>query len=321
MGLLDAQRVDALQALAILKPHNTSLTAAALAFHERAKLLSGTISFANLRDELVAAKKADRKSARYVADLRTRLAAIGRTFDNRMVATIETRELDDWLRALHLSPTSRMNFRKVLGTAFEFAIARGYASENPVIKTAKVKADYSPPGILVPVEIEAILSSADPKIIAAIAISAFGGLRDAEVGRMTWDRIDLVGGHIKIDAAIAKTASRRLIPITDNLREWLVPRAKSSGPVRPPPRMSYPLYRVARKVAAAKLIKQGLSAKNLKEWPSNALRHSFASYRLAMIDNAAQVAEECGHSVQILKRNYRELVTKAEARAWFAVVP
>lgn len=321
MGLTDAQRVDAIRASAILGSHGVSLTTAAEAFHKRAVLLSRTVPFSKLRDELVAAKTADRKSARYLTDLKNRLAAAGRTFDGRSVAAIESRELDDWLRGLGLSPTSRVNFRKVLHTAFEFAVMRGYATENPVAKTAKVKADHPAPGILTPKEIAALLAKADPQIASAIALSAFGGLRDAEVGRMTWDRVDLVGGHIKIDAGIAKTSSRRLVPISDNLRAWLAPLARKEGNIRPTARISYPLYRAARKAASEKLVAAGEPAKNLQDWPSNALRHSFASYRLALVANAAQVAEECGHSIQIMKQHYRELVTPGEARAWFAVTP
>jgi integrase len=321
MGLSDAQRVDAVRATAILASHGVSLTTAAEAFHKRAALLSRTVPFSKLRDELVAAKRADRKSSRYLSDLKNRLAVAGRTFDGRPVAAIESRELDDWLRGLGLSPTSRVNFRKVLHTAFEFAVMRGYATENPVVKTAKVKADHPAPGILTPREIAAMLTEADPRIAAGIALSAFAGLRDAEIGRMTWDRVDLTGGHIKIDAGIAKTASRRLVPISDNLRAWLAPLARKNGEIRPSPRLSYPLYRTARKAASEKLIAAGEPAKNLEDWPINALRHSFASYRLALVANAAQVAEECGHSIQIMKQHYRELVTPAEARAWFAVMP
>ncbi|MEY4939589.1 MAG: hypothetical protein RIQ93_1324 [Verrucomicrobiota bacterium] len=65
----------------------------------------------------------------------------------------------------------------------------------------------------------------------------------------------------------------------------------------------------------------GEAPSNLEEWPHNALRHSFASYRMAIVTNAAQVAEECGHSVQVMKTHYRDLVTKKDAEAWFAVMP
>lgn len=321
MGLSDTQRVDAVRALAILAPYGATLTAAAEAFAERAKLLSRTVTFAKLREEFVTAKKADRKSAQYLCDIKHRLKTAGEAFDDRPVATIESRELDDWLRGLGQSPISRVNFRKVLRTAFEFAVSQGYARENVVVRTAEVEVDHAPPGILTPKEISALLNAADSQIVAAVALSAFAGLRDAEVGRMTWDRVDLVGGYIKVDAAIAKTSSRRLVPLTDNLRAWLTPYVQKAGPIRPSPHISQPFYRLARKTAAAALVEAKEAATNLTEWPHNALRHSFASYRMAAVANAAQVAEECGHSVQIMKQHYRELVTKTEAEAWFSVMP
>jgi predicted urease superfamily metal-dependent hydrolase len=56
-------------------------------------------------------------------------------------------------------------------------------------------------------------------------------------------------------------------------------------------------------------------------WRHNALRHSFCSYRLAEIKNAAQVALEAGNSPQMIFKHYRELVTEAEARQWFGIMP
>ena len=53
----------------------------------------------------------------------------------------------------------------------------------------------------------------------------------------------------------------------------------------------------------------------------NGLRHSFISYRLALIQDAAKVALEAGTSPQMIFSNYRELVTADEAQAWFAVAP
>jgi integrase len=318
MDLSDSQRVDAKRALAILAPHGASLTAAAQAFHDRSLLLKRTVPFAALRDEMVAAKKADRYSARYLGDLRTRLSAFGQMFDGRPVASIETREIDDWLRALTLSPTSRVNYRKVLMTAFQFAISRGYATENPVIKTARVRA-VTTPGILTAPELVAFLTVADRRIVPSIVLSAFAGLRDTEVGRLTWEKINLAEGHITIDADVAKTESRRLAPITDNLRSWLEPVEQRTGAVRPSQRTTYLLFQLAKTKAVAFLTSHGQPCANLQAWPHNALRHSFVSYRLAAVANSNQVAEEAGHSVRILKKNYQKLVTPAQAAQWFAV--
>ena len=56
-------------------------------------------------------------------------------------------------------------------------------------------------------------------------------------------------------------------------------------------------------------------------WRHNALRHSFCSYRLADVKNAAQVALEAGNSPQMIFKHYRELVTEEQAKDWFAITP
>jgi hypothetical protein len=57
------------------------------------------------------------------------------------------------------------------------------------------------------------------------------------------------------------------------------------------------------------------------KWKRNALRHSYASYRLALIQDAAKVALEMGNSPAILFKHYRELVTPDQATGWFEIVP
>ena len=59
----------------------------------------------------------------------------------------------------------------------------------------------------------------------------------------------------------------------------------------------------------------------LKKWPNNALRHSFATYRLADTKDAAKVALEMGNSPTMLFTNYRELADEHDAKAWFAIAP
>jgi hypothetical protein len=56
-------------------------------------------------------------------------------------------------------------------------------------------------------------------------------------------------------------------------------------------------------------------------WKHNALRHSFISYRVAQIQNVAQVALEAGNSPRMVFSNYRELVRAADAEKWFGITP
>ena len=52
----------------------------------------------------------------------------------------------------------------------------------------------------------------------------------------------------------------------------------------------------------------------IQPYPRNALRHSFASYLMALTQNAAVVAEQLGHAdFESLYRNYRQLVTPKSA--------
>jgi 2,4-dienoyl-CoA reductase-like NADH-dependent reductase (Old Yellow Enzyme family) len=59
------------------------------------------------------------------------------------------------------------------------------------------------------------------------------------------------------------------------------------------------------------------------EWPSNALRHSFASYHLALHQDGGKLALQLGHGggMSVLIRHYREIVSPEAVRAWFEVRP
>ena len=56
-------------------------------------------------------------------------------------------------------------------------------------------------------------------------------------------------------------------------------------------------------------------------WKTNALRHSYASYRFAQTGDAGRVAGELGNSAAVVHRHYRELVKPADEQRWFAVTP
>ena len=148
-----------------------------------------------------------------------------------------------------------------------------------------------------------------------MALGAFAGLRSAEIERLEWADVDQARGHITISAAKAKTASRRIVPLLPNLAAWLAPYAKKTGPVWKGKHCEF--YEAQQATAAA-------TASNDKPpvtWKTNALRHSFISYRVADIQNVAQVALEAGNSPQMIFSNYRELVAPADAATWFAIAP
>jgi hypothetical protein len=77
------------------------------------------------------------------------------------------------------------------------------------------------------------LNYSRPELVPFLALGAFAGLRSAEIGRLDWEEVHLADRIIEIKATKAKTASRRIVPVTENLAKWLAPYAKEEGRVVP----------------------------------------------------------------------------------------
>ena len=138
-----------------------------------------------------------------------------------------------------------------------------------------------------------------------LAIGAFAGLRSAEIERLEWSDIDLQGRHITIGANRAKTGSRRVVPIHDSLAEWLAPYAKRSGKVWGD---SHDAFYDAQQETAANTADETINLKPVK-WKTNALRHSYASYRFAQLMDAGRVAGELGNTAAVVHKHFREATT------------
>jgi integrase len=272
--------------------------------------------------ELLSVKGKRGASARYLQDLRFRLARFADAF-RKDTCNVTTAEIQAWLDGQKLAPQSYQNFRRVLHALFEFAVARGFAVDNPVAVVESVKVNGGDVEIFTPVEIVRLLAAASPDFLPCLALGAFAGLRSAEIERLEWSDIDLVGRHITIGASKAKTASRRVVPVADNLAAWLAPYAEQQGKVWPGGHEDY--YQSQQATAAATEVKadpeKGIKGEKPVKWKANALRHSYASYKFAQTGDAGRVAGELGNSAAVVHRHYRELVKPADAEKWFNVKP
>jgi integrase len=140
--------------------------------------------------------------------------------------------------------------------------------------------------------------------------------------RLDWENFNWEEGVIDIGCDQTKTASRRLVPILESLSAWIRPFVKRHGSV-----LNYSLAvclaeafsTTAKKTDAARREQDG-EAPPFK-WKQNGLRHSYASYRLALIEDVSKVSLELGNSPQKVFSNYRKAVTKSQANAWFGVLP
>lgn len=318
LSISDELRVLAAKCAKELEPFGKTIWDATQHYAQYLKSTARSCTFAELVDSFIDTKTKDGASIRHIQDLRSRFGRAKSYFGERKVSTIETPEIDDWLRALPLSPTSRNNFRTVLHSLFSYGVDRSYCAYNPVSRTAKAKVVDKPPEIFTPVQAHALLSAAATDIRPALAIGLFAGLRQAEIARIKWSDIDLKSRYIEVSAANSKTATRRLVKIEPNLAAWLNSYAEYTGDVLP---KNARVKTDAAREAADKLLKEEkLGA--LEKWPENGLRHSYASYHLAHFKDASRLALELGHgTTAMLFAHYRELVRPEEAEKYWNIQP
>lgn len=226
---------------------------------------------------------------------------------SRPVLEWTTEELDNWLSAKPWKPQTKANAIRMIRSLANWCKKRGIVPKDwEVADNMQSYQDTEGTiGIFTPDQMREILFRAKPETIPYLAIAAFAGLRSAELKRLDWRHVYLDRGFIEAAAAITKTRRRRLVPIPDNLRAWLEPHARRDGPVF----VGYVpgLTRFMTSVGVS--------------WVRNGLRHSYISYRLAVVHDAARVALECGNSPGVIFKHYRELVTPEQAEQWFSICP
>lgn len=322
-------------------------------------------------DEMIKERGKDGTSDAYLKVLKVYL----KQFKEKIqcdVGLVSTAMLTEYFRGLPVSPRSKNNARATLGAFFKFCKENGWLPKDHEGITGVPKFKEKAGEIIEiydPKELEEILTVAREEMIPFLTIGAFAGLRTAEIERLDWSEVHWKDKDpfIEIKAAKAKTASRRLVPISENLAAWLKGRAKEHGRVwsydntakqigwlmedvsearawaairkaveKAGKRWTQDELEAAHKVRRKrerdafaerreKAIDEGHKPPDepleqvtelpdgteveyqRADWKKNALRHSYISYRLAVIHDVAKVALEAGNSSQIIFQHYREL--------------
>ena len=259
---------------------------------------------------LIAAKTAKGVSQVYLADLRYRLGVFKKAFHCDISALVPD-DVARFFDGLKLSPRSYNNFLTTLRTFFGFAQRHSWLSKEAdlLARVEKRNEKRTPVEIFTPGELTALFKNASAQVAPCLALAAFGGLRSAEILRLDWSDIERRSGFIEVAAHKAKTATRRIVPIANNLASWLAIAPRDGHRVWPHSKDRF-FKAMVRAADNAKI-----------KWKQNALRHSFISYRLAEIHDVNRIALEAGNSPQMIFRHYRELATPQQAATWFAIVP
>jgi integrase len=274
------------------------------------------ITVAEAAEQLQQQAQTDGKSKARQKQLAGVLGEFAQAF-NVQVDSITPADLSSYLAALRVAERTKRNHRDVIGFFNRWLVMRGYLPkgtdwlENVQNYSGRKLSEIE---IYTAQELTRLLLAAGD-MTPFIAIGAFAGLRHAEIARLDWREIDLEDGFIEVRAAKSKTGERRLVPIHDNLKQWLLPYRQPAGKV-----VSYAnTTKQLLKIAAA--TRNGEEEVPALEWKHNALRHSFISYRVAECADVPRVADEAGNSPQMIRQHYLRRIKPAAAAEWFAIMP
>lgn len=229
------------------------------------------------------------------------------------VASIRALDIDRYLsEPQEWSNRTRNNHKQSISRLFNWAIEKDYLPSNmtnPVVKATTYKVESAgSPGIFTPDQMAKLLSHAEKEWVPYLAISAFAGVRSAEITRLQWSDVIFSEKVIVLDSKHTKTNRRRVAHMPDNLVEWLKSytgeKKGSICPTKSPNKMT-----------------SRLSKSSKVGWVHNGLRHSYISYMMAVLRDAAKVAEQCGNSPQQVQANYKANAVESEAKKWFGIRP
>lgn len=254
------------------------------------------------------AKRAAKVSAIYIKSLKHRLGKFQKQLGAALIGDITTPDIDKFLISQTSGANTKNAIRRCIVTLFTWARDNGYLPQER--KTAAERAMTfamvdEAPAIWTPQEMRKLLTNCPHDLFPHLVIGAFAGIRSAEIARLEWQDVLWDQGYIEVKGRKAKTKARRLVPLRENLKQWLEPHRRNEGLICSS--NSFQLTELGGKAGIG--------------WRQNALRHSYASYRLAEIQDASRVALELGNSPEKLFKHYRELVTPEGAQAWFSIVP
>jgi len=305
-------------------PQGVTLAEAAQFYKQKHPVNMPRKTVSEVIKEFIADRRSAGCSAVHVHDLEIRLGQFSKAFVLPMIV-VSAPLVQQWLYGLKNQKTkqaaaarTKENMLRQIVSLFNFARRQNYVPAELALELSEISAprkQHAPIGIYTPDEMRAMLSAADAAVVPALAIAGFAGLRLAEVSRLDWRDVRLSEKLIVVGAENSKTASRRLVPISDNLTAWLTPHAKRFGSLSP---CEEKLHNVGN--ALGDRFERAAARAKVK-WKRNGFRHSYISHRVATLKDVPAVALECGNSPQVIFSNYRALATDAEAKDWFSILP
>jgi integrase len=141
-----------------------------------------------------------------------------------------------------------------------------------------------------------------------LCIGGFAGIRtdfNGELFRMDWSMVKWEKSLFDLPAHVTKKGRRRLVPLRENLAELIAPWRHATGQI----------------VTGRPDAETARLSRNVISWKTNALRHSYGTYRAAELKDIGKLAYEMGNSIAMIQRHYDAVAHEDESTKYFAIRP
>ena len=307
-GMSDSERIELLSVWLEAQAAGVSLREVWDRYRAKPTTVSSGLTLSKAIEELVTAKTAANRSADYVSNLELVLGQFAAGREQSAIDSVSLADIEGFLTSKSLA--SRPTLRARLSTLFKFAVRRGWCQGNPCARLEAITVPRRPPTIFTIAQVKSCLKWLKAKAPGALpwfVLSTCCGLRPEEADKTGKSDIHFKEGWIKIEAQTTKVRQRRVVyPKPEAMR--LLKSSLSNGRLQMP------------EVSRRRVIRSLREHLGFKVWPKDITRHSAASYWLADVRKAGEIAESLGHSEKILKSNYQALVTRENARLFWKLV-
>ena len=254
---------------------------------------------------------------------RLHLNRFAAAFGSKKLVDVSAELIGKWLNELSrddgglMEPESRRHHRATLMGLFTHAARVHWIDRNPVEAVPVPQADASDEVNVLSIEQARALFEAnrDALCVGRLALEAFGGLRYSSAARIARGDLDFRERGIVFPGPKHKSGKRHYVDgFPENLWKWLRHAHPACWEINQ--RMYLNMKRTA-------FVTAGLKGGDADaEEMRNVLRHSFATYHVALNRDAAATAVLLTHrNPSMLYQHYKGRASRAAAVEYFRIVP
>lgn len=311
---------DAIKASGILEPWGLSLTEAA---QRIASVLEEQAASKTIEDAGKAwVRSLDGLRPRSIKSYKLTLGRLIETFSGRLMTNISADEISACIKSPGVSSATNALHRRNARAFWNWSAQKRWCDKSVFDDVEKPrKSEDKEIEFLSPGEVDVLLSTAEkfyPAAVPMYAVALFAGIRAEELKRL--EEHHVTGEGIELSAKITKKGRRRYIELSETLKAWL-----SAYTFKPCPnwrQVDCAVRRLAGWDVSSELL-DSPPEPTRGRWPQNALRHTHATYTIAIGAPLESMLFEFGHvgGVETLRKHYKGRASKKQAKEFFSLLP